>query len=56
LLKGGKMDNRSKNKYEKPILKGEKIFEALAGCCKTTSGCGANQKNKNFCGGAAPKT
>lgn len=51
------MNNEEKRKYEKPVLKGEKIFEALAGCCKDgTGGCGLNDKNKNFCGGASPLT
>ena len=51
------MNDKNKQKYEKPILKGEKIFEALAGCCKDgNAGCGTAEKNKNFCGGAAPLT
>jgi hypothetical protein len=50
------MNNKGRQKYEKPILKGEKIFEALAGCCKDPRNCGTAQKNKNFCGGAAPLT
>ena len=51
------MNKKVKNKYEKPILKGEKIFEALAGCCKDAgAACAIAQKNKNFCGGASPLT
>ena len=50
------MNNKTKQKYEKPFLKGEKIFEALAGCCKDSGGCGTSQKNKNFCNGTAPLT
>jgi len=50
------MSEKEKTKYEKPILKGEKIFEALAGCCKSSAGCGTMQKNKSRCGGGAPLT
>jgi hypothetical protein len=50
------MNNKAKQEYEKPVLKGEKIFEALAGCCKTSGGCNTSQKNKNSCGGASPQT
>ena len=51
------MNAQKKKNYEKPRLIGEKIFEAVAlACCKSpASNCGT-ARNKNKCGGVAPRT